>query len=41
MGGDSSSAPIEAYRVAFLFVAALLLISLFIYLFSNEKKKGF
>ena len=33
MGGDSSSAPIEAYRVAFLFVAALLLISLFIYLF--------
>ena len=41
MGGDSSSAPTEAYRVAFLFVATLLLISLFIYLFSNEKKKSF
>ncbi|MFP6779266.1 MAG: MFS transporter, partial [Alphaproteobacteria bacterium] len=35
MGGNSSGAPIEAYRVAFLFVAILLLISLFIYLFSN------
>tara|TARA_Y100001936_G_scaffold254087_1_gene324643 strand:+ start:5122 stop:6315 length:1194 start_codon:yes stop_codon:yes gene_type:complete len=41
MGGDSSGAPIEAYRVAFLFVAILLLISLIIYLFSNEKKKDF
>ncbi len=41
MGGDSSGAPIEAYRVAFLFVAVLLLISLVIYLFSNEKKKDF
>ena len=41
MGGNSSGAPIEAYRVAFLFVAILLLISLFIYLFSNEKKNSF
>ena len=41
MGGDSSAAPIEAYRMAFLFVAILLLISLCIYLFSNEKKKSF
>ncbi len=41
MGGDSSGAPIEAYRVAFLFVAILLLISLIIYLFSNENKKSF
>ena len=41
MGGDSSAAPIEAYRLAFLFVAILLLISLCIYLFSNEKKKSF
>ena len=41
MGGDSSGAPIEAYRLAFLFVAILLLISLCIYFFSNEKKKSF
>ena len=41
MGGDSTGAPIEAYRLAFLFVAILLLISLCIYLFSNEKKKSF
>ena len=41
MGGDSTGAPIEAYRMAFLFVAILLLISLCIYLFSNEKKKSF
>ena len=41
MGGDSTGAPIEAYRKAFLFVAILLLISLCIYLFSNEKKKSF
>ena len=41
MGGDSSAAPIEAYRMAFLFVAILLLISLCIYFFSNEKKKSF
>ena len=39
MGGDSSGAPIEAYRLAFLFVAILLTISLIIYLFANEKKK--
>jgi len=41
MGGDSTGAPIEAYRLAFLFVAILLLISLCIYFFSNEKKKSF
>ena len=41
MGGDSSGAPIEAYRLAFLFVAILLLIALFIYFFSNEKKNSF
>ena len=41
MGGDSSAAPIEAYRMSFLFVAILLLISLCIYFFSNEKKKSF
>ena len=41
MGGDSSGAPIEAYRMAFLFVAILLMLSLCIYLFSNEKKKSF
>jgi len=41
MGGDSSGAPIEAYRMAFLFVAILLILSLCIYLFSNEKKKSF
>ena len=41
MGGDSTGAPIEAYRMAFLFVAILLLISLCIYFFSNEKKKSF
>ena len=41
MGGDASGAPIEAYRLAFLFVAILLLISLCIYLFSNEKKNNF
>ena len=40
MGGDSTGAPIEAYRLAFLFVAILLLISLCIYFFSNEKKKS-
>jgi MFS family permease len=41
MGGSSSGAPIEAYRVAFLFVAILLLISLFIYLFALEEKNNF
>ena len=41
MGGDSTGAPIEAYRLAFLFVAILLLISLCIYFFSNEKKNSF
>ena len=41
MGGNSSGAPIEAYRLAFLFVAILLLISLCIYFFSNEKKNSF
>ena len=41
MGGNSSGAPIEAYRVAFLFVAILLFISLIIYLLSNENKKRF
>ena len=41
MGGDSTGAPIEAYRLAFLFVAILLVISLCIYFFSNEKKKSF
>ena len=41
MGGDSMGASIEAYRVAFLFVAILLLFSLCIYLFSNENKKSF
>ena len=41
MGGDSSGAPIEAYSLAFLFVSILLLISLCIYFFSNEKKKSF
>ena len=41
MGGDASGAPIEAYRLAFLFVAILLLISLCIYLLSNEKKNNF
>ncbi|MDG2001327.1 MAG: MFS transporter [Alphaproteobacteria bacterium] len=41
MGGSSSGAPIEAYRVAFLFVAILLLASLCIYLFSNEEKNNF
>ena len=35
MGGDSTGAPIEAYRLAFLFVAILLLICLCIYFFSN------
>ena len=41
MGGNSSGAPIEAYRSAFLFVAILLLVSLCIYLFTNEKKNNF
>jgi len=41
MGGSSSGAPIEAYRVAFLFVAILLFASLCIYLFSNEEKNNF
>jgi len=41
MGGNSSGAPMEAYRLAFLFVAILLLISLCIYFFSNEKKNSF
>ena len=41
MGGNSSGAPIEAYRIAFLFVAILLFISLIIYLLSNENKKRF
>ena len=41
MGGNSNAAPIEAYRVAFLFVAILLFISLIIYLWSNESKKSF
>ena len=41
MGGNSSGAPIGAYRAAFLFVAILLLVSLCIYLFTNEKKNNF
>jgi predicted MFS family arabinose efflux permease len=41
MGGNSSGAPIGAYRVAFLFVAILLLVSLCIYLFTNEEKNNF
>jgi MFS family permease len=41
MGGNSSSAPLEAYRIAFLFVAILLSISLCIYMLSNEDKKHF
>ena len=41
MGGNSSGAPIEAYRVAFLFVAILLIVSLCIYLFTNEEKNDF
>ena len=41
MGGDSSGASELAYRIAFLFVAILLFISLIIYLFSSEKKKHF
>jgi MFS family permease len=41
MGGDSSGATIEAYRFAFIFVAILLTISLFIYLCANENKKSF
>ena len=41
MGGNSSGAPIDAYRVAFLFVAILLLISLCIYLFTKEEKNNF
>ena len=41
MGGNSAGASSEAYRVAFLFVAILLSISLIIYLFSCEKKKHF
>ena len=41
MGGNSSGAPIEAYRSAFLFVAILLLVSLCIYLFTNEEKNDF
>ena len=38
MGGDKSGAPREAYSCAFIFVAVLLLISLLIYLFSEENK---
>ena len=41
MGGDSAGASELAYRIAFLFVAILLFISLIIYLFSSEKKKHF
>jgi hypothetical protein len=41
MGGNSSGAPLEAYRIAFLFVAILLSISLCIYMLSNEDKKHF
>ena len=41
MGGNSSGAPIDAYRVAFLFVAILLFLSLCIYLFTNEEKNDF
>ena len=41
MGGNSAGAPIGAYRAAFLFVAILLLVSLCIYLFTNEKKNNF
>ncbi len=41
MGGNSSGAPIDAYRVAFLFVAILLFVSLCIYLFTNEEKNNF
>lgn len=41
MGGNSAGASELAYRIAFLFVAILLFISLIIYLFSSEKKKHF